>query len=73
MKSEGFWKGYFKDVFQRSNYFGRKSIRRTEVKVRLIKLTKQKSAGKDEVTGKNGKGCGWAGSESCVICTFRVF
>ena len=39
---------------QRGNFFGRESIRRTEVEVRAVigKLKNRKGVGKDEVTGK---------------------
>ena len=43
---EGIWK---------SNYFGGMPIGRAEVEVRVWKLKNRKTAGKDEITGKNDK------------------
>ena len=41
---------------ERSNYFGGKPIRRTELEVTLRKLKSKKAAGKDEVIGEMIKG-----------------
>ena len=46
------------DRVRRGNYFGRESIRRTEVDVRVRKLKNGKAAGKNEVTGEMIKGGG---------------
>ena len=46
------------DGIRRGNYFGRESIGRAEVEVRVGKLKNGKAAGKDEITGEmiNGGG-----------------
>ena len=46
------------DGIQRDNYFEGKSIRRAEVEVRVGKLKKGMSAGKNEITGEMIKGGG---------------
>ena len=50
-------------MFGEPNYFGRESIRKTEIELRVEMLRN----GKDEVTGKNEKKVGVSGSENRVI------
>ena len=46
------------DVIRRGNYFGRETIGRAEVEVRVGKLKNGKAADKDEITGEMIKGGG---------------
>ena len=60
--NDGIWRG---------NYFGRTTIGRTKVEVRMRKLKNGKVAGKDEITGEMIKGW-WIGSGGYVICPLIV-